>query len=243
MSVCRCHSKRIAQQLGLKSERWPGALLWGRNHRTTANVLQSRSLNYCQQSFTRSIQLSLPKLATADEWHEIKGKSEEKKLSSRTTRGAYEQTFPSPASKRASSQARLKGVRLFIKRRDIRACPWWIQETQLYLLLRGFSFYPKLKKTFVPKSHSFDPSEKWNYTRAADSFRRTVQCGFIRPFPGLVSLIHFLTKILMDMKLSSFTHVSTEVSLAPCGTTAGHTRAGNNTVISDQIHCSWTLWP
>lgn len=42
-----------AHKLWLNSESCPGALLWGRNHGTTANALQSPGLNYCQQIFTQ----------------------------------------------------------------------------------------------------------------------------------------------------------------------------------------------
>lgn len=131
---------------------------------------------------------------------------------------------------RASSQARLKRAHLLIKRRDMRACCWWVQETQLFtsqsiLLLSHTTSWKK------PSCFTFDPSERCNYTRAADSFRRTVQCCFIRPFPCLVSHkeCHCLTSclwLLWTWRCPHTVHpcVHRELLLiSPCSTTAGHT--------------------
>lgn len=75
-----------AHKLWLNSESCPGALLWGRNHGTTANALQSPGLNYCQQIFTEyechskfSVSRSL---GTTDKWDEIKATTAETNVSS-----------------------------------------------------------------------------------------------------------------------------------------------------------------
>lgn len=76
-----------AHKLWLNSESCPWALLWGRNHRTTANALQSPTVNRfwlseileydCHSKFSLS-----RSFGTTDKWDEIKATTAETNVSS-----------------------------------------------------------------------------------------------------------------------------------------------------------------